>query len=334
MKVLIADPLSEKGHVNFNLMLIKSTAIKHDVIFLSHKNYISSENLGVDTAYFSDNNMNLNWLSASLRGRITYFKNTYQAIKFFNQSDCESLIFSSYENISMGLLCLITASSKSVVFINHNNLDQAKQSKIKKFFLKKTFKLGVHCVMTKASKDFLLKLEPQKNVYEMPHPLHFPYNHEIQLGNYIFSPSSTFSKELKNILMTWCADSSTKLLIKGDTNKNSEYIIERKYFKNYMLDMQNCKFVLFLGSFDYRVSGVVIEALSLNKHVVAFESKFIVEMKGKYPSMLSIINSIDDLASVDSVNLTLDHSNFLEDHSSIKMDNVFNLIYKTNEEYL
>jgi len=134
--------------------------------------------------------------------------------------------------------------------------------------------------------------------------------------------------------MTWCADSSTKLLIKGDTNKNSEYIIERKYFKNYMLDMQNCKFVLFLGSFDYRVSGVVIEALSLNKHVVAFESKFIVEMKGKYPSMLSIINSIDDLASVDSVNLTLDHSNFLEDHSSIKMDNVFNLIYKTNEEYL
>ena len=47
--------------------------------------------------------------------------------------------------------------------------------------------------------------------------------------------------------------------------------------------MKSSKFIFVANNFENRSSGVVYEALSMNKTVISIKDKFMIEMKKKYP---------------------------------------------------
>ena len=59
--------------------------------------------------------------------------------------------------------------------------------------------------------------------------------------------------------------------------------------------MKSSKFIFVANNFENRSSGVVYEALSMNKTVISIKDKFMIEMKKKYPKNIFIIDDINEL---------------------------------------
>ena len=81
--------------------------------------------------------------------------------------------------------------------------------------------------------------------------------------------------------------------------------------------MLGCDYVFFGSQYDYRVSGVVFEALSYAKPVVVLDCVFARELKKRYPHSIIIVHDISQIDSI-TVNpeeIYREHKRFVTEHS-------------------
>ena len=100
-------------------------------------------------------------------------------------------------------------------------------------------------------------------------------------------------KKIKENLLKYVKN-NIKLFLKDSFDKREKNIIQKKRFKNYYELMKSSKFIFVANNFENRSSGVVYEALSMNKTVISIKDKFMIEMK-KISKNIFIIDDINEL---------------------------------------
>jgi hypothetical protein len=245
-------------------------------------------------------------------------------LKAINITQYDAVIFLSYETISLSLRW----PSKFKVFLfEHNNIDNAKNSVIKRFFYRNLPSLAIHLVFQNHIKDFIENRSHRRAEY-LPHPYyqtdfsekdnHFQIIKKNPKKKIIFSPSASTPENLQKALIAFAGQHNCmfQIICKGSENKCSENHIVRPFFDDYEKMMKDSDYVFLGKKFDYRVSGVAFEALSYGKTVIMKDCLFAQELREKYPNMVRIIYRLEDLLYLrtDTENLKRENERFIVEH--------------------
>ena len=319
--------LSPVNHKKFNDKVIEQFGLVADIDFLSRLSY---KNNSVDNYFFKKRN----FFSNKVLNKLEHFLNMFYVKKLFKKNRYDALYFLTYDTISSGIFFKLFFDKSAPILIHeHKNIDELRNSFLKRLIYKK-FTVDYHIVYEKYIGEFI-KEKYYKRYFIISHPF---YNIDINISrdndNQIFSPSSRINQKDKRKLIEICKKNNIKLFLKDSFDKREKNIIQKKRFKNYYELMKSSKFIFVANNFENRSSGVVYEALSMNKTVISIKDKFMIEMKKKYPKNIFIIDDINELPfliknKINSKNI----SNFRNNNSD---ENIIiqyrNLVDKLNEK--
>lgn len=283
MRVLYIDPISSSSHANFNRMHIEAIRkITKDVHFVFKDGY--NEEVGVEisdvcysipSSYFGKNR-------GGLINRF-YMCLVLWKIRLNVPLKCyDKIIFAAYEEISLFFACY----SVPLYLINHNNIGSL-NNKVKRFFFKEISKRNIHIVLEPYMKDYLKSVGIQK-VEVVRHGLISPYSmvpsqvdEPLWHKKFVFSPSmqsidAVFIEDMlhNKAFIKYLEKNELFLVLRSKTLRSpsqnvkilSNYLSEEEYI-NYFL-RATAILLIYPKSFMYRVSGVLLEAISCGKTTI------------------------------------------------------------------
>lgn len=283
MKVLYIDPFSSTSHANFNRLHIeairKNTVDLHFVFKEAYYKEVGVQASDVDYSIP---------LSCYVQNKGGLINRLYMCLVWWKirQHVClkqyDKIIVAAYEEISLFFAFYRTP----LYLINHNNLSGL-DNRVKRFFFKAISKRNIHIVLEPNMKEYLNMLGIS-NVEIVRHGLIAPYTLNIpseecqfQKKTFLFSPSITsvdekFINKMINdeMLISFLEKEDIYLVIRSKTLISSSRHI--KILSNYLTKMEYISYFLqasailliYPASFKYRVSGVLLEAISCGKKVI------------------------------------------------------------------
>ncbi|NVJ60864.1 MAG: hypothetical protein HWE27_10765 [Gammaproteobacteria bacterium] len=303
---LVIDLLDEPGHVNTNIRLIEILKQSHNITLITNDCYAENfKVLNVKQFVIKKNNF-----SGGFGYRLSQLLSLLNVRKFALDGRYEFVMFLAYETISMSVFSrLIPKYVRKKIFIfNHNNIDQALGNKIKNFFFKRISSDVNHLVYEKYIKEFLEERYKKKSIV-VSHPI--PKVDEFLDDDkvlQVFSPSAGGKIYNQDIIQYSSGSRDVKFILKGDIEFESSNCVVKRYFDDYFDLLRKSAFVFIPVNYDYRVSGVVYEALANNCWVVMLDSLFAREISNRYPGEIFVIRNINELSDVIS-GLTLENLN-------------------------
>lgn len=283
MKVLYIDPFSSSSHANFNRMHIEAIRkVAKDIHFVFKENYwkevgvqVTEVCYAIPSSYFGKN-------KGGLINRFYMCLVLWKIRQNVPLNQYDKIIFAAYEEISL----FFAFYTVPLYLINHNNISSL-NNKVKLYFFKKISKKNTHIVLEPYIKDYLKSLDIQK-VEVVRHGLISPYitsslrtNNPLQHKQFLFSPSmqsvdaefmekllldKSFIKYLEDHDLFWVLRS--KILHSSSSNIQilSHYMSKEEYI-SYFLGAAAI-LLIYPKSFRYRVSGVLLEAISCRKNTL------------------------------------------------------------------
>lgn len=298
-KILLIDPLDEKGHKFFNAEFIN---IFDKAMF--EITLVTSS---------SSSNVYLNKVSSlktypkfllSKRSRLLYSFSQFCILLYSifvrSKTHYDAVIFLSYELPSMALFSHFLKGNDYLV--EHNTISNG--------FIKRNLFEFISKKITHICLEKYIALYVKNSFRKKATIVGHPYNSEliefiktnnqnnVTANKKIFMPSATIKSEIfYDITNSIADDDSFLLLAKGEYEAVSENIIVKKFYDNYYLEMFSSHFVLIPQCFEYRVSGVFYEAI-LIPHIVIVMSDclFANEMKLKFGNRIHICKNWSNLA--------------------------------------
>lgn len=296
-KYIIIDCCHTDAHVQFNSELIKVISTIGNVDLFSWNssyNHLINQSISIHQKKY----LNFGFKNALLARLVFFFNTILNAFYLRGQfkKNETTVVLVGYEIISFAVCSLLFP--KGMFVIHHMQVDELK-SNTKSFFFS-FFKNRIkHVVMTDYIKDFLVtNLSISNNLIEVvPHPLYdfnFNFNFDFDSDsdsiltdpitrNFISLNYSTDESYIKKIIELECQNNyfsrnGCKLIIKSKLYKYSsdglyvfnDFLESDKYYRLY----KNCTCVISLlnNSFEYRMSGTLIDALSANKPIMSLRS--------------------------------------------------------------
>ena len=273
----------------------------------------------------------------SLRFVLVYF---YAELYFLARKlKPEKVLFLNYDTVSHFLLFWLFKRTQTFV-INHNNIDGLKRKLHCMAF--NLYKNHInHIVFSDSIVEYLNQnfSVDINNIIVIPHNLRTISNYRSSFLQYheIVCPSGSNNDEFFRLLISKTEFSSflvennysiyvkTKLL----PSRLKNIVISDKFLSNdeYENLIFHSKVVIIPLNldFEFRISGVMLDALSLGKKVFVSESPVTISYSKKYPHLvylfhdeISFFNLMEThlLSLEDSSNKTIkDYHNFLRDHS-------------------
>lgn len=286
-KILYVDPLSPRGHINFNKIYIEELLkLYTNVDFAFKENYIDKLSINYKNKVYSIPDKLYDKSKSKIRNRFNYYKILSYIKKNCNIDSYDYIIFSSYEEISL----YFSKFKKKLILINHNNISGLRNP-IKLFFFRKNAIQHINIVLEDYIKEYLLTLNIP-NVYTLYHGLGDPYDRALinnsSLSNdfdylhkfkyVIFSPSNTSSDNafINNLITDYNFISFLKendiLIIFKNTHLHTEYENVR-IICDYLSDLQyqylflrsDLILISYPSTFTYRVSAILLECMSNEK---------------------------------------------------------------------
>lgn len=295
MKVLVIDYLSPKGHEGwFKLQIDSLLSLGHNVKCVFKDGF--NENVGlpkdiilfqIPSSYYTTNK-GLKYRFESLR-ILRYIK------KRVKEEEWDIIIFSSYETLSLGVYPIF----KSAFIINHNNLSDLGDSKLKALLFRKlsvrfhqiAFNKVIACEIENisGSKAFVVHHGLLDISYNNSEDIFEKYDLEPQ--KYLISPTKTPGDMNELVMMNLCnsdvfnsylKDSGMKMLIRRpiyiDAQYESNYVLVSGFLSNndYYTLLSNCyALILCLDEkkFCYRLSGALFESMKLNFPIFIYYNK-------------------------------------------------------------
>lgn len=315
-RVLIFDPLSEKGHIEFNNSFDK-LFFKFERQWVVSKDMYDSMNISCSKKYF-DNKL------LDKKNKFFYFINQiYLLVKFIKLSrDYDKAILASYYLPATFLFSIIFYfSRKKYFFVEHNTVPEFNIIKDIMFRLL-TCKVTHVCLAPYISE--YLSRKYRKLTISIWHPFPEPQPKVKKKDNLFFMPSSTITNDdRKNIIDFFSCKPNFRLYLKGECHSEvPKNIIPQKFFDNYNILMAQSKFVIIPQSFSYRVSGVFFEAIANNCIVLMSKCEFSNSMAELFNNNVFII---DDWRFFDSIDLditSVDISNNVDKIKEIQLNSV------------
>lgn len=321
-KILLIDPLDEKGHKFFNAEFIG--AFDKNIFELTLITSSSSSD------YYMHKVQKLKTYPdflLSKKNRLLYglFQLYILLYSFFirSKSSYDAVIFLSYELPSMAMFSHFLRGNDYLV--EHNTISTGF---VKSNLFKCISKSVTHICLEKYIALYIKSYFRKRSTI-----VSHPYNSEIiqfinkntfnvvNSNKKVFMPSATIKAEVFNDICNSIADNDGFLLLaKGEDKILSKNIIVKRFYDNYIFEMVTSNFVLIPQCFEYRVSGVFYEAI-LIPHIIIVMSDclFANEMKIKFGDRIHICldwsNIAKDLMSLSSrANLTSKVVNAHENH--------------------
>lgn len=283
-RVLIFDPLSEKGHREFNNSFDK-LFLKFEREWIVSKDMHDSMHINCSKNHFDNKLINK-------KNKFFYlFNQVFLLIKFIIYSrKYDKAILVSYYLPSVFLLSVIFSLSKEkYFFVEHNTIPESSRIKDIMFrFL--TCKITHICLAPYIGKYLTKKY--RKRTISIWHPFPESQPQVEKNENLFFMPSSTITDNDRNkILDRFFCESTSLLYLKGERQgETSKNIIFQKFFNDYNDLMARSKFVIIPQKFSYRVSGVFFEAISNNCIVLMSKCEFSNSMAAVFDKNVFIVD--------------------------------------------
>ncbi|WKV08010.1 hypothetical protein Q2T46_10690 [Thermoanaerobacterium sp. CMT5567-10] len=343
MKILYVDLLSPSGHIGLNKILVKTLSNLVDLDIVWRNNYINIDEL----KDVNDRNINVYYIPEKLYkesvSKISYRLNNVKIIKWllrnFDINKYNLVFISSYETISFSMAWPRKLKTRTVI-LNHNNLDEL-QNKVKYLFFKLIPRHIEHIVFEEYMKDYLKEsIKIDNKIWVMHHPISFDKYHDAKrfglLGkekdkcDIIFAPSGSndelFIKNLINnqLVYKYLSQTNWRLIIKSKeiTYEDNYLKIFSNYldYKEYLYYFVNAKYILFpyVQNFNYRISGVLFDAIAFKKKIIASSNKIFKYFLNKYKDLGFIFNNLNEFNSL---------INILHKDKGIMSKEIINQIY-------
>lgn len=315
--LVVIDLNVQLGHVNLNKKILSVLDDKYKISFVSSKDYIEKigypESIVVKNVYFEYESKYQFVIKQILLIR-------YIIKNILYKGSYSKILVLGFENISFSIAW--KRVSIPTFIISHNNLSRGKMSL---FFFKKISQHVSHIFFEKFIKDSFKELK--NKVFCIPHPINPNVENNMyteEITNLIFCPSSSSSHvEIQRFSELLKKQSKFKLYVKSDTLNSSTNIIVKKYFNNYEKLLATSSFIFIPFKYDYRVSGVFYDAMVLKKNILTTETsgKFMKEMSRKYPNIVYIVKSFNELDNIKSdIDMRENEFNsFIEEHSNANL---------------
>jgi hypothetical protein len=343
----IVDCNHTDSHNMFNSQLIKKLAEVGSVMIFSWNksyDYLSEDNVIIKKPFYIKTKSQNSFIA-----RLILFINTsLNAIylNYFNSRSKSISIIIGYEIISLSI-CSFFFPRKSYL-IHHMQVDELKNS-IKNFFfliLKLNF---YHVVMTDYIKEFLIsKINlNEKKIRVIPHPIYKIKKYSgLEIENYRTFVSLSYSNNelLVNRLIdeekanNLFENNNCKLFIKSKIynytspglNVFNKYLDEVEYYNLYNKSV--CVLSILDDSFEYRISGTLIDAISAKKHIITLSTRCAEYYKKMFPLNITICDNIDDMISTiikfnSNINPQQSSNNLISHYNKIYSDSVKKSFY-------
>ncbi|WP_339066526.1 hypothetical protein [Fusobacterium animalis] len=281
-KILLIDQLGPEGHINYDKFWIKALAnLKIEYTFVGKKNFLDKlgipdniKKLEIPENYCKNTeHKNIIIREYALFKILNYVKRALN-LKYYDK-----IIFLSFENFS--LFFSFNFHKNNVYAILHNNLRRVNNSKVLKvlkYLSKKINLISLDYYIQKGLNSIGINtkviIHPLVKISESIDP---EKNDKIVL----FSPSisstdKTFINDVINDkgILKILEEKNIEIIFRSkNTNYNSnnikvisEYLSENKYRK--LLKESDYLLLPYEKNFNYRISGVLLEGISLNKKMI------------------------------------------------------------------
>lgn len=285
MRLLYIDPFSFEGHVNFNKIHIEALrrcGFEPDFVF--KEGYGSL--LGEGNVVYEYPERLYNHGSGN-KWRLSQYRILRDIMRHVDMRPYDRILLSAYETFSV----LLTGFPASYL-VNHDNIQS---NRIKLWGIRALAKKHVHIALLRQSLE-LLKGMGCKASYFVNHGLIEPYPAEPRGSGdciTVFSPSAESSDEefINEMILD---DSLNELLEKRNVRiavrsnnlhsgrKNIDILSRRLSDDDYRKKFMASDYILiaYPESFEYRVSGVLMEALACGKRILVRDIPVMREFRG------------------------------------------------------
>jgi hypothetical protein len=198
-------------------------------------------------------------------------------------------LVTGFENISFSIGWRNFNTKGTFAFL-HNNLDK---KGISRYFFQQINKRVTLIVFEKYIKEFLEKTV-SNNVAYIPHPLNYEMfgSGPKKLSNYIFAINVDLGDPSFRDLINYAEKNDMQLFVKSASKKDDvpKHVHIKRYYKDYIAKLRNASFIAIYAPYNYRVSGVFYECMSINKKIYFLNAStlFPIEMKKQYPQNVEI----------------------------------------------
>ncbi|PEF91604.1 MULTISPECIES: glycosyltransferase family 4 protein [Bacillus] len=355
MNILILDYLFPKNHVAlYNNMIQYLTQVGH-VKVVAKDNYYSDYKrdwIGIELEEIPIKDDGNNMVTRKLQSLISMIK-TRKAIT--NNKDSIKVVL-TFDTIAFALGWLWIKSNNTFI-LHHKNIDEL-NSKIKRFLFKTYMNKVNHIVFEEFFKEYLINEigVEEKRIHVIPHPIFSPSVSDED--NFIYdciglsnSNDEGFIKQIidEEIKTNYLKNSNLHVVLRSKKykfdNDNLKVISGYLPKEEYDYYTKKCKtvFVPLPNTFKYRVSGVIYDALSNYKVVIANNVPIVKHYEEKYPNLCIGVNDVrgffDKLDCIKfNTTANKDFNEFIKHHDEKmiikKFKDAFNCAFKdanTNE---
>ncbi|MBP6754965.1 MAG: hypothetical protein KA210_02370 [Bacteroidia bacterium] len=309
-KYVLFDCSHTDSHVQFNSELIKGLSTVGDVNLFSWNssyNHLIDQSISIRRKKY----LTVGFKNALLARLVLFFNTILNAIYLrsrFKKNEV-SFVLIGYEIISFALCSFLFP--KEMFVIHHMQVDELNNS-MKRFFFS-FFKNRIkHVVMTDYIKDNLVTnlSIPSNLVGVVPHPI-YDFNFDsISINSDIrtfislnYSIDESYVEKIIELESqnNYFSRNGCKLIIKSKLYKHSseglyvfnDFLESDEYYELY----KNCTCVISLlnDSFEYRMSGTLIDALSANKPIMSLSSICANHYRKYFGNSIMIYDNFDEL---------------------------------------
>jgi glycosyltransferase involved in cell wall biosynthesis len=340
MKILYIDQLCPRGHLKFNKQTIDKLSTFCDVDVVFSEDYFTIEDInGLRVNKWINYPNDWSLYRHSFDARIKQIK----VLKFANQivlnNRYDAVIFSSFDTISFSSFNFLFKMRKTPIYlIHHNNIDALSKSGIKRLIFRTYSNKVNHVVLEKFISQFLIsKINvPSHKTFVVRHPIDKHMKSSIAKGKDNLAIALSNSND-ENIIETLidiekrerCLEEigckvilkSKKIIHKSATIETINGFIENSEYEQYY---KKAKFILlpFKDSFNYRISGSLLEALSKGKVVIGNNSVMMQHYSHNYPYLCKCVNNTKDFlcllkGTYDEDEIDKDFKRFINDYSDM-----------------
>ena len=313
MRVLIVDPLSYIGHVNYNYGIIRGISLVADYsIIVNHKMEDELQKHGIKKEHFLDSysdQWNITALAAKYKKkaiyhilfRLFFLKVILQARKLKKEYDF--ILFISIDIISFSPISWLFNQKCGI--IDHGIGNMAKNR-----FYKTAWKMCNHQIklvtLEEYIKDFVLQHDPLRKTYVIRHPL--PENKGITISDpvkeiLIFGPSASNDADFVNELKDCDLPEGIQFIIKGRESINKQGLniySERISDEQYNTYLNQARYILLAydSEYNYRASGVLFEAAMAGKPVLILNNNTLCHYKQIFNDHVYLFKTTDELMKI------------------------------------
>jgi len=257
-RIVVIEGVSPKGHVDFNKQILDYLNGSITDIFIG-ESLKSSYNMD-KIKYFGD--------SFVFKGRLShavgFLMAIYRIFKATKSSKIDTYLLLSYDILSLPVIALYAKiAGINVIVCEHNTVPT---SPTKKLLQKLSSNVGRICFMPSVCKIYE-QLGCNVLLTKLPLPdLAKNVDMKVPLSNYVFCPSAS-SDEAK-IISVATKNPELNFLLKSNNSYALNNVVCKAFFDDYVGSVSGALAVYIPMKNSHRVSGPLLDAISLGKQVI------------------------------------------------------------------